>query len=188
MLRYMTIVLSGLAATLFLTGCTVRTYPLTRDRIDQDLTTGNHGYLYGSAPAQGEHKKTRTTHVVEVELGSPLKFEKRSGVTETKESAPKAEMTPQPQPETTPAYTEEPAATPPPAAQEPSVQQEYENYTVQKGDTLQKISSRFFGTTKKWYKIFEANKDVLKTPDHLRPGQVIKIPAGLKTKGARKIK
>jgi len=51
-----------------------------------------------------------------------------------------------------------------------------EKYTVQKGDTLQKISQKFFGTTKKWYKIYEANRDVLKSPDKIYPGQVINIP------------
>ena len=37
-------------------------------------------------------------------------------------------------------------------------------YIVQKGDTLQKISKKFFGTTKKWPKLYDANKDVLKGP------------------------
>jgi len=52
----------------------------------------------------------------------------------------------------------------------------YETYTVQKGDTLQKISNKFFGTTKKWMKIFEANKNVLKTPNNIYPGKTINIP------------
>ena len=49
------------------------------------------------------------------------------------------------------------------------------SYTVQKGDTLQKISMKFFGTTKKWPKIFEDNKDKLKSHEKIYPGQVIKI-------------
>lgn len=51
-----------------------------------------------------------------------------------------------------------------------------EKYTIQKGDTLQKISQKFYGTTKKWNKIFEANKDKLKAPNKIYPGQVIDIP------------
>jgi nucleoid-associated protein YgaU len=50
-------------------------------------------------------------------------------------------------------------------------------YVVQKGDTLQKISSKVYGTTKKWKKIFEANKELLKDPDKIKPGQELVIPA-----------
>ncbi|MCX7662077.1 MAG: LysM peptidoglycan-binding domain-containing protein, partial [Candidatus Omnitrophica bacterium] len=44
------------------------------------------------------------------------------------------------------------------------------------GDTLQKISLKFYGTTKKWKRIFNANKDIIKSPDKIYPGQVINIP------------
>ncbi|MBM3255022.1 MAG: LysM peptidoglycan-binding domain-containing protein [Candidatus Omnitrophica bacterium] len=60
-----------------------------------------------------------------------------------------------------------------------------EKYTVGKNDTLQKISNRFYGTTKKWLKIYEANKAVLKGPDKIYPGQVLSIPIDSKT-SARK--
>ena len=52
----------------------------------------------------------------------------------------------------------------------------FEKYTVQKGDTLQKISQKYFGTTKRWMKIYEANKDTLKGPDKIYVGQVLNIP------------
>ena len=55
-----------------------------------------------------------------------------------------------------------------------SAQKEY--YIVQKGDTLQKISERFFGTTRKWDSIYKANKHILKSPDSIRPGQKLVIP------------
>jgi nucleoid-associated protein YgaU len=51
-----------------------------------------------------------------------------------------------------------------------------EKYKVLKGDTLQKISKKFYGTTKKWNKIFEANRNILKGPNKVYPGQVIDIP------------
>jgi nucleoid-associated protein YgaU len=51
-----------------------------------------------------------------------------------------------------------------------------QKYTVQKGDTLQKISKKFYGTTKKWTKIYEANKDIIKGPNKIYPGQAINIP------------
>ncbi|KPK39610.1 MAG: hypothetical protein AMJ78_08260 [Omnitrophica WOR_2 bacterium SM23_29] len=52
----------------------------------------------------------------------------------------------------------------------------YTTYKVQKGDTLQKISTKFYGTTKKWRKIFLANQDKLKSPDKVYPGQMLRIP------------
>lgn len=53
---------------------------------------------------------------------------------------------------------------------------EKQYYVVQNGDTLQKISEKFFGTTKKWKRIYNANKHVLKSPDRIRPGQKLVIP------------
>jgi nucleoid-associated protein YgaU len=49
-------------------------------------------------------------------------------------------------------------------------------YTVQKGDTLSKISKQHYGDANKYMKIFEANKDKLKDPDKIQPGQVLTIP------------
>jgi nucleoid-associated protein YgaU len=51
-----------------------------------------------------------------------------------------------------------------------------QSYTVQRGDTLQKISQKFYGTTKHWKKIFEANKGKMKKPDMIVVGMVITIP------------
>jgi LysM repeat protein len=52
----------------------------------------------------------------------------------------------------------------------------YGRYTVQKGDTLSKIAIRFLGKPGRYTEIFEANKDVLKDPDVIHPGQVLTIP------------
>ncbi|HVY63111.1 MAG TPA: LysM peptidoglycan-binding domain-containing protein [Planctomycetota bacterium] len=49
-------------------------------------------------------------------------------------------------------------------------------YTVQRGDTLQKISQKLYGTTKNWQKIFDANKSKLKKPDMIVVGMVLQIP------------
>jgi nucleoid-associated protein YgaU len=50
------------------------------------------------------------------------------------------------------------------------------SYTVQKGDTLSKISKQFYGDANKYKKIFDANRDQLKDPDKIQPGQVLRIP------------
>ena len=50
-------------------------------------------------------------------------------------------------------------------------------YTVQKGDTLSAIAKEMYGNANKYPVIFEANKPMLKDPDKIYPGQVLRIPA-----------
>ncbi len=50
-------------------------------------------------------------------------------------------------------------------------------YTVVKGDTLSAISKAHYGTPNQYMKIFEANKPMLKDPDRIYPGQLLRIPA-----------
>lgn len=50
-------------------------------------------------------------------------------------------------------------------------------YTVKSGDTLSKIAKEFYGNAMKYPVIFEANKPMLKSPDKIYPGQVLRIPA-----------
>jgi nucleoid-associated protein YgaU len=49
-------------------------------------------------------------------------------------------------------------------------------YTVKSGDTLSKISKEHLGDANAYMKIFEANRDQLKDPDLIKPGQVLKLP------------
>jgi len=50
-------------------------------------------------------------------------------------------------------------------------------YTVKAGDTLSKIAKDSLGDANAYMRIFEANRDQLKDPDQIKPGQVLKIPA-----------
>lgn len=50
-------------------------------------------------------------------------------------------------------------------------------YTVKKGDSLSKIAKRQYGNALKYPLIFNANKPMLKDPDLIYPGQVLRIPA-----------
>ena len=49
-------------------------------------------------------------------------------------------------------------------------------YEVVAGDSLSKIAKREYGSANEWRRIFEANKDILKDPDRIFPGQKLKIP------------
>ena len=49
-------------------------------------------------------------------------------------------------------------------------------YTVQSGDTLSKIAKDQYGDAGKYQRIFEANQPMLKDPDEIYPGQVLRIP------------
>ncbi|HMN44404.1 MAG TPA: LysM peptidoglycan-binding domain-containing protein [Povalibacter sp.] len=51
-----------------------------------------------------------------------------------------------------------------------------QKYVVQKGDTLWKIADEYYGDGRLYTKIFEANRDVLKDPDKIKPGQELRIP------------
>lgn len=60
-------------------------------------------------------------------------------------------------------------------AVEPAVE-EVQYYVIQSGDSLWKISSEFYGNGAKYQAIFEANREVIKDPDLIYPGQKIRIP------------
>lgn len=49
-------------------------------------------------------------------------------------------------------------------------------YEVKSGDSLSKIARKEYGDANAWKAIFEANKDLIKDPDKIFPGQKLKIP------------
>ncbi len=51
-----------------------------------------------------------------------------------------------------------------------------EYYTIVSGDTLGGIAKKFLGNAMDYPKIFEANREVIKDPDLIYPGQKIRIP------------
>jgi len=62
--------------------------------------------------------------------------------------------------------------TPAAAADNPYTQ----THTVQSGDTLSKIAQKYYGDASLYTKIFEANRDQLKDPNRIFPGQKLRIP------------
>lgn len=191
-----------LLAMLFISGCVIRTYTVEMDRVDQEIS-GNRGVIMGTPPAVSEEpqaRKTRTIYNVEVELPSGYRTyqeikdkelygnrgyiygnmspEKEVYVTKSgKEEVPVSRFSAglgyskMPQ-----IVYSEPSGNTEISSSASGSEAQKEYYVVQKGDTLQKISEKFFGTTKKWKSIYNANRHILKTPDRIRPGQKLVIP------------
>ncbi|PHX87143.1 MAG: hypothetical protein CK538_00140 [Opitutia bacterium] len=49
-------------------------------------------------------------------------------------------------------------------------------HTVQEGDSLTRSSAHHYGTPNRWPDIYEANRDVLRGENALRPGRRLRIP------------
>ena len=49
-------------------------------------------------------------------------------------------------------------------------------YEIKKGDTLWAIAERNLGAGNRYPELFEANREVIKDPDLIYPGQMIRIP------------
>ena len=62
-----------------------------------------------------------------------------------------------------------------PGAAGPTSRSEGRTYTVKAGDTLSKIAKMELGDANAYMKIFELNRDQLKDPDEIKPGQILKI-------------
>ncbi len=58
----------------------------------------------------------------------------------------------------------------------PKQEAKVEYYVIEKGDTLSGIAKRFLGNASAYPKIFEANREVIKDPNLIYPGQKIRIP------------
>ncbi len=164
---------------LLLSGCArINTRVVEKPRVDQEVA-GNRGYLMGSGPAPAQRRTTRQMIETNVELPTmeemnPWRKPKAQEIPPT--SAPASAV---------PSGPSEPVRWEPPIEQLP--EEEFEPsapaavtggtpYTVQKGDTLQKISQKFYGTTRKWNRIYEANRNVLRSPNRVYPGQKLVIP------------
>ncbi len=191
-----------LLVAFFLSGCITRITPYEVDRVDQELK-GNRGVLMGKAEdlPEAKKKKTKKMYSIEIELpsrgidkgtsdseikgnrgylvGKKVTEEKVGPVKKRKGTkrlrSRKSYMKPQIvyQKPLGPGSIVKKQSTSKKTAKE---KKEVMMYVVKKGDTLQKISSDVYGTTKKWKKIFDANKDILKDPDKISVGQKLVIP------------
>jgi nucleoid-associated protein YgaU len=71
-----------------------------------------------------------------------------------------------------------------PARIEAGIPPRAREYRIHKLDTLEDLAERFFGSRERAQEIFEANRDVLKSPQVLPLGAVIRIPGANFATGA----
>lgn len=173
-------------AALSASGCArMSTKIVEKPRVDQELGSenpigGNQGYLMGKAPDVGPRKKTRQMFQTDIELKTKDEVWGRTSQAPAQAQTAQAPAAPAPMPESSwersaPAREQdwqEPAPAPARGKDWGGTR-----YTVQKGDTLQKIASKFYGSSKPWRKIYEANQASMKSPDSIYPGQKLVIPA-----------
>jgi nucleoid-associated protein YgaU len=69
-----------------------------------------------------------------------------------------------------------PRSAAPPAPPVPAAAPAARTYTVKAGDNLSKIAKEVYGDASQWKKIHEANKDLVKNPDLIHPGQTLELP------------
>jgi nucleoid-associated protein YgaU len=58
----------------------------------------------------------------------------------------------------------------------PAGTEKVEYYVIKSGDTLSGIAAKYYGKGSLYPRIFEANREVIKNPDLIYPGQKIRIP------------
>jgi LysM repeat protein len=168
-------------------GVTTRSYIEDKERIDQKMEGGNFGYLMGTPVAEdrSEYKKSRKVYVMEFTKNPDVEEEDidvsapKSSSSSVLDSYPEEKSQPAPQwsqPIEIPSFDDE---SEPEAEFEPEAEPgaaSFVDYTVQKNDTLQKISKKFYDSYSKWPRIMEANKDVIKNANQIKPGMTLRIP------------
>jgi len=174
-----------LSLAFILTGCAgIKTYTYQEELPDQNLGRGNRGYVEGEAPAPDSGRKTTRTMIgVDVELPFSEKYEARK---KALKEAPTTKRPVRAEVEEREIVIEEKRGF---ADEQWVVKEKIEEedvkievpqdieYTVKKGDTLQKIAKKFLGRSSRWPEIYKANKGAIKKPSKIYPGQVIIIPA-----------
>ena len=151
---WMAVMALGLVA---LNGCGAPTRVATRvrevPRVDLDLAGGNQGYIVGAPPAGNRTYRT-TRQIVETDVEIPTLYKPAM-------SGP------------APVNVEQLASQAPTASAG-----RYDAYTVQRGDSLWSIAAKpeVYGKATRWRRIFDANRDLLPSPDRLKAGMVLQIP------------
>jgi nucleoid-associated protein YgaU len=169
----------------------VRSYLQDMPRVDQKRDAGNAGYITGQPGEDpAEYKKTRKLFIWE--------FNRKTRVTDTEVDIEETYRSSAPQPRDSSAR---PARTEQVIREESTITTEriqlsdfdsatyhkeaaasmvepvsFEDYTIEKDDTLQKIAKKFYDSYSQWTKIYDANRDRIDNPNVLKPGVTIRVP------------
>ncbi|MCB9757250.1 MAG: LysM peptidoglycan-binding domain-containing protein [Candidatus Omnitrophica bacterium] len=165
-------------------GVETRAYIADKARVDQNMEGGNYGYVTGTPikPDTSAMSKSRKVYVLE--------FTKNPDVTpeDLRREVPPVQPVQINVPERRQPAAVETYRAPTPVVIERGPYNDVEEikeapsaktpteYVIEKGDTLQKISKKVYNTYKNWYKIYEANKDIIADPNRIKPGLTIRIP------------
>ena len=165
-MRWNSVLGCGLMSVMVLSGCRTATRVADVPRVDLSLEGGNRGYLVGTPPPPSAQVTTREMVQADVEIPSlykPKPGDKNRTILE-EIAPPEVDLSGQGGAGTSPA---------------PGT---YDTYTVKKNESLWSIAAKKYGRATRWRRIYDANRDVLKSPDQIHAGMVLKIPrAGEKT-------
>jgi nucleoid-associated protein YgaU len=165
----------------FIAGCTatnglsLRAYTEDNPRVDTKVE-GNAGYIMGTPPAEALKPidKTRRFYVVELSKEAEDVEAEEMVVSQTTTTNYRSSYDDDSYDQRTTRKTSYQTTTP--ASKIMAKAPTFSKYTVEKGDTLQKISKKFYDSYSKWTKIYEVNKDVIPNPNSIKPGIVLRIP------------
>jgi len=187
-----------LSLTAVLTGCArVSTYVI--ERTDQDLAEGNRGYLQGELPPLPPRGKlTRTVINIEFELPPFPEWRRhywtdkelwgnrgyiaggppRETVMVPKRSIPSVREVEKKKEVPEVVIIEEPLEEPVKKKLPFWKKKLPATHTVKKGECLWYIAGypEIYGNPLEWPKIYKANRDIIRDPDVIYPGQVLRIP------------
>jgi len=165
-----------LLVMILLSGCLVRTYVVDQRHPEPD-PNGNHGFIVGKAKENQKvmrvGKNYRNVIVFEIETGPHKPANKPEAPVE--ESAGSSDSSYSDTASDSVDYQQDTSSEA--MAVSDNADKSYTEYKVQANDTLQKISQKLYGTTKRWQEIYAENRDILSTPDKIYLGLVIKVPA-----------
>lgn len=151
-------------------GCRAAARRTEMPRVDLELG-GNRGYLIGTAPAPGEQKTTRKMIRTDIEI--PTTYRAKVSGTPVDLGEP---MSVEPS-IAAPARPDDDAWR---AGEAAAPAESFDSYVVQPGDSLWTIAAKpeVYGHATHWRRIFDANRDLLNSPDQLKAGMTLKIPRG----------
>ncbi len=171
-----------LSLFIFVTGCasgvSVRSYSEDRPRVDQDIQ-GNAGHMFGSSDSNAasiSQKTTRKMYVLEVSKPAPDETSTGKDMSSQEASytgSQRSVSDNETSSDSTHSLQKLDMDADTPLEQKSGSVIEYK---VEKDDTLQKISKKFYDSYAKWPKIYEANKEKIADPNHIKPGITIVIP------------